>query len=149
MRHIPRLIATSILMIIAAAGSAQESGIEGTWTGKAVVAPSQFSSGNEARAREFLQQRVKIEEQRILLPDQSVCSIQSPHAELWHNDMRTFGSFGGDWSEIGLQKSSSGFKVTTWKMDCADNLERLVQIVSQPESRILLLDVGRIFMVLQ
>lgn len=149
MRHILQRILVPFLLLCAVATSAQETGIEGKWSGGSIVAPSQFSGASEARASDFLDKEVQIEGRRIVFPDQSVCSLQLPESELWRNDMNTFGSFGGDWAEIGLQQSGAGFKVTTWKVDCADQRERLVRIVSQQESNTLLLDFGRVFVVLR
>jgi hypothetical protein len=63
--------------------------------------------------------------------------------------MYPVGSFGGDWTEIGLHRSTTGFEVTTWQINCADEYERLTQMVAQPEQGTFLLDVGRVFVTLQ
>lgn len=128
---------------------AKASEIEGTWAGKTIVTPSQYNSSNEKRAHDFLDHDVIIEPSKIFLPDQSICRLVPPITEFWQNDMRTFGSFGGNWSKIGLQQSSAGFEVIIWKLDCSRENERLMQIVSQPHNNILLLDFGRVFIVLQ
>lgn len=149
MRAPHMILATLIYLITTPCGNAQQREIDGIWVGQTLVAPSQYSAGNEDRARAFLQKLIKIEGDRIHLPDLSVCKIYPASFEYWQNNMMTFGSFGGNWSKIGLIKAESGYAVTSWKVGCADKTERLRQIVAQPESNTILLDFGRIFVVLK
>jgi hypothetical protein len=141
-----RTIVSSVLFIFFSVGaSAEDSGMDRRWIGKSISAPSQYSSANEARAKEFLGEVVRIGRHEITLPNQTVCKLQEPVFEKWHNDMATFGSFGGDWTEIGLQRSSDEFAVVSQLIDCPEKEERLVQLVSQPSKGTWWLNFGRVF----
>jgi len=147
-----RLFRLTLLFLIlqnTASSAEQVSWIKGQWTGFRIVAPSQYPGAGEMRARDFLKESVRIDAEKIVLPDQSVCALQKPVKEVWQNDMYTFGSFGGDWADIGLYETTAGFQVTTWAVDCADDREHLNQLVGQPEQDVLLLDFGRVFTSLQ
>ncbi len=76
--------------------------------------------------------------------------IAAPVLEIWVNDMRTFGSFGGDWSQLGLQMSASQtFEVYTWLIECPEPDWPKLSIVGQPDQGVLLLGSHRVFVTLR
>lgn len=75
--------------------------------------------------------------------------MSQPTPETLQNDMMTFGSFGGNWRQIGLVGDNHQFHVMVTELTCEDTNERLFRIISQPARNFHLVDFGRVFSIMK
>ena len=80
------------------------------------------------------------------LPDDIACLISDVEYEQWTNDRLTFGSFGGDWSDVGLVLTDDQhFDVARYDLECPHNSHPQLSLIAQPEHEIVLLGAFRVF----
>ena len=126
----------------------QDSKLDGTWISGEVTAPSQHSSRGYERATDLLEKEIVIAGNTLELPSDQTCTLSDAEPQVLRNDMRTFGSFGGDWSRIGLYGTNHNFSILSFALNCEDTVDYIFRIIAQPENQLYLLDFGRVFSVL-
>ena len=127
-----------IVFFIAAGGAAQAdpagTGLEmsGVYAITDFAAAGVYSGEEEAEARAFIGQFLTIHGDHVALPTGELCHIESRQARVLRNDRESFGSAGGSWSEIGLQRApEGGYPVTEAQFDCGGPFFGLI---AQPET---------------
>ncbi len=129
---------------------AQPAELNGSWFATSIVSTGVIGERYSERVSPLMGNLVVIEGQYIEFSQEFTCELAAPVLETWTNDRRTFGSFGGDWSQLGLERTSSqGFEVYTRGIDCLGPDWPKLSIVMQPSSGVLLLGSHRVFAVLR
>ncbi|MEM6634738.1 MAG: hypothetical protein AAF667_02490 [Pseudomonadota bacterium] len=131
------------------AALAQSSTIEGKWTATSLVSTGVIGDRYLDRVSPFVGTAIDIREDTVYLPNEPACVISDWAWEVWNNDRSTFGSFGGDWSQVGLQSANgSSYVVRVSRLNCpARDWPELI-LVAQPDHGITLLGSLRVFVVL-
>ena len=89
---------------------------------------------------------ITIQGRNLQFADHIVCSISDPEYKQWTNDRLTFGSFGGDWSDVGLTPSADQrFHVVQYEVACPHLLQTHLSIVTQREHGTVLIGAFRVF----
>ncbi len=128
---------------------AQSEQLNGRWIATSIVSTGVIGERYWERVSPLQGNSIVIEGQNVQISQEFICVLAAPILEVWTNDMRTFGSFGGDWSQLGLEVTGSqGFEVYTWRIDCPGPDWPKLSIVTQPSSGMLLLGSNRVFAVL-
>ncbi len=133
------------LILIGSQVFADTTNLEGIWTLDEIRSTGLSSDRAWERARELHNHSISIEDHSFILPDGIRCSISQWRPETLRNDMRTFGSFGGNWQEIGLTGDDHQFDVMIADLTCDGENERLFRLISQPGQGLYLADFGRVF----
>lgn len=121
-------------------------GIDGVYELKEVTAAGVYSAGEMAEAEAFLGHFLTVHGEHVVLPDNVLCHIASTEAVMLKDDLESFGSAGGSWSEIGLTRTSeTGYEVTVISFDCDGPFG---QLLVQPASETVLLSYWAVFLIL-
>ena len=123
--------------------------LDGLWLLDEIRSTGISSDSAWDRAEELKGQSVSIEDYTLFLSGDTRCSMSQPKPETFQNDMRTFGSFGGNWQQVGLVGDSHQFHAIVTNLTCEDTGERLFRIISQPDQNFHLVDFGRVFSVMK
>jgi len=94
-------------------------GLSGVYELKDVTAAGIYSEEEANQAQEFLGHFLTIHGEHVVLPTSELCHVASKEKRTLKDDRESFGTAGGSWSEIGLQKTSKqGYGVTEIRFDC-------------------------------
>lgn len=137
------------LILIGSQVFADTANLQGMWTLGEIRYTGLSSDRAWERAQDLHNHSISVEEHSFILPGGIRCSISQWKPETLRNDMRTFGSFGGNWQEIGLTGADNQFDVMIADLTCDGENERLFRIISKPDYGLYLADFGRVFAVMQ
>ncbi|RVU38362.1 hypothetical protein EOI86_03470 [Hwanghaeella grinnelliae] len=146
------VLATALLVFGGASASfAQTKQITGTWHAKAIVNTGGITSENHwIKVEPLLGKNVQIEDVTVRLPSGLTCALGDPVAEVWKDNMMTFGSGGGTWAQLGLTSPDDrNYDVIRRELDCPEQGWPPLSIVTQSHNDIVLLGSIRVFAVLQ
>jgi hypothetical protein len=133
-----------LLWLSPAPGATEEIALEGLWdVGSAVSTGVSSDNGWNAAAR-IEGKAVSMAESSLHLSDGEVCMIGPAKTEIWHDDMWSFGSFGGSWADVGLTADGIDYVVELRSLTC--DVAGPTQLIIQDAKGTVLLDVGgRVF----
>lgn len=120
--------------------------INGVYELKEVTAAGVYSAGEEQEAREFVGYFLTVHGEHVVLPNSVLCHIASSERLVLKDGRESFGTAGGSWSEVGLQRNAdNGYEVTEITFDCDGPFRGLIV---QPESHTYLLPYWSVYLVL-
>lgn len=137
------------LVLLGSPAFSDTANLDGPWILDEIRSTGISSDRAWDRAQKLKGQSVSIEDYTLFLSEGTRCSMSQPKPETLRNDMRTFGSFGGNWQQVGLVGDSHQFHVIVTNVTCEDTNERLFRIISQPDQNFHLADFGRVFWVMK
>jgi len=106
--------------------------LSGVYELKEITAAGIYSSGEDAEAQAFLGHFLTIHGDHVVLTTAELCHINAMERQTLKNDRETFGTAGGSWSNVGLQKTSDDeYDVTVLSFDCSGPFSTMI---AQPES---------------
>jgi hypothetical protein len=137
----------AIAFLFATSSFAKSDGSNGEWIASSIVSTGVVGERYWERVSSLLGTTIKIDGSKINLSTGITCELGNPSQELWENDMATFGSFGGNWAQLGLETSENGksFEVTNRPIRCNEADWPQLTIVTQIGNDILLLGSFRVF----
>ena len=150
MRPLIKALAT-IPLLIATAALPQSREFNGEWLASTIVSTGVVGDSYCKRVSPLSGTTIQIDGSQIRFATGEACALLDPRHERWVNDMATFGSFGGNWAQIGLQPAENGkyFEVLVMPIRCGDEDWPELILVTQDETDILLLGTFRVFATLQ
>jgi len=137
------------LMLLYSPSFADDSNMDGFWVSTDIRSTGISSDRAWEPAQQLLGQSITIENYVLMLPEGGRCPMMQQRPETLRNDMRTFGSFGGNWRQVGLIGDTNQFHVMVTELNCEDEKKRPFRIISQPDQNLHLLDFGRVFSALK
>lgn len=124
--------------------------INGEWIAMSIVSTGMISDRYWNRVSPLVGTTVNIESQEVQLLHGVKCTLRPLNVEYWQNDMKTFGSFGGDWAQLGLKVTGTqGFEVLLWDLVCPEPDWPSFSIITQAGNNVLLLGSFRVFVTLE
>ncbi|KJZ20634.1 hypothetical protein [Loktanella sp. S4079] len=128
---------------------AQPERLDGKWAATNIVSTGISGARYWERISPLLGNTVIIDGKNVQISQELKCTLADPALEIWKNGMHTFGSGGGDWSQLGLETTGSqSFEVYTRRIDCPPPNWPELSIVTQSINEVLLLGSHRVFAVL-
>ena len=134
------------LCIGATVSHGQSVQLDGGWIAASAVSTGVLSDRYIDRVEPFEKLPLTIDGHTIRLSGNLDCMLSQPYPEVWVNDLATFGTFGGDWSDLGLFTSNGRqFEVIRLDIDCPDTEWPQLSVVVQPQYGVVLLGSFRVF----
>ena len=121
--------------------------LQGNWTLSEIRSTGISTDTWHNLAKKMQGKSITIENGILTFPDNLKCKLGPAKDEIIRNDMKTFGSFGGDWSQIGFHGTENAFNVVTYELNCIEQLTVDPHIRCQIE-KLCLLGFGRIYTVM-
>ena len=141
----------AIPLLITTAAFPQSREFNGEWLANTIVSTGVVGERYWERVSPLIGSTIQIDGSQIRFATGETCALLDPRHERWVNDMATFGSFGGNWGQLGIQPAKNGqdFEVIVMPIQCADEDWPELTLVTQNETDILLLGAFRVFPTLQ
>ena len=125
---------------------AESSILDGDWTTNFAVSTGIISDSYTRAVDPLEGTRIVIQHQHLWLSNDVSCLILSGDTDVWVNDRQTFGSFGGDWSDVGLVSTDGQhFHVTRYDLECPHLSHPKLSLIVQPAHNVVLLGAFRVF----
>lgn len=138
-------------LLIATAAFPQSREFNGEWLANTIVSTGVVGDRYWERVSLLIGTTIQIDGPQIRFTTGEACTVLDARHERWVNDMVTFGSFGGNWRQLGLQPAENGqdFEVIVMPIQCGDEDWPELTLVTQGETDLLLLGTFRVFATLQ
>ena len=138
-------------LLIATAAFPQPREFNGKWLANTIVSTGVVGDRYWERVSLLIGSTILIDGSQIRFATGETCELLEQREELWANDMATFGSFGGNWGQLGLRPADNGqnFEVIAIPIQCGKENEPELTLVTQNKVDILLLGAFRVFATLQ
>jgi hypothetical protein len=134
------------IWILFAPASFSETEIVTTWKCSNAVSSGISSDEGESLVKLLEGQEIVIEwgsdSGTMTLPNRKTCQVDDEELDIRKDDMATWGSYGGSWSDLGLVADKNGeYQLATYRLACTGNVGPSEMSMQSQQSR-LWLDVG-------
>jgi hypothetical protein len=134
------LLLAALLWLSPELGAAEEFPMDGLWDAERADSAGVSSDNGWNAAARIEGRTVSVAGNSHRLPDGAVCVIGEGRTQIWHEDIRYFGSFGGSWADVGLIVEGIDYVVELRSLDC-DTAGPIGLIIQEAKGKVLM-DVG-------